>query len=156
MQVALVGLGVMGKNLALNLIEKGITLVAYDKNPHAGEELISCAKSQGMADKLHIVSDLGDMVRRLEAPRSILLLVPAGELVDTVCNELVNAGVECDDIIVDCGNSNYKDGITRKLKYQNKFEFATMGISGGAEGARHGPAMTVSYTHLTLPTICSV
>ncbi|MDO6545918.1 NADP-dependent phosphogluconate dehydrogenase [Pseudoalteromonas carrageenovora] len=144
MQVALVGLGVMGKNLALNLIEKGITLVAYDKNPHAGEELLSCAKSQGMADRLHIVSDLRDMVRRLEAPRSILLLVPAGELVDAVCNELVEAGVECNDIIVDCGNSNYKDGITRKLKYQNKFEFATMGISGGAEGARHGPAMMAS------------
>ncbi|WP_405600546.1 MULTISPECIES: NADP-dependent phosphogluconate dehydrogenase [unclassified Pseudoalteromonas] len=144
MQVALVGLGVMGKNLALNLIEKGITLVAYDKNPNAGEELLSCAKSQGMADRLHIVSDLRDMVQRLEAPRSILLLVPAGELVDTVCNELVDAGVDCNDMIVDCGNSNYKDGITRKLKYQNKFEFATMGISGGAEGARHGPAMMAS------------
>ncbi|WP_409425347.1 NADP-dependent phosphogluconate dehydrogenase [Pseudoalteromonas sp. RW-H-Ap-1] len=144
MQVALVGLGVMGKNLALNLIEKGITLVAYDKNPHAGEELLSCAKSQGMADRLHIVSDLRDMVRRLEAPRSILLLVPAGELVDAVCNELIEAGVQCSDIIVDCGNSNYKDGINRKLKYQNKFEFATMGISGGAEGARHGPAMMAS------------
>jgi 6-phosphogluconate dehydrogenase len=144
MQVALVGLGVMGKNLALNLIEKGITLVAYDKNPNAGEELLSCAKSQGMAEKLHIVSDFRDMVRRLEAPRSILLLVPAGELVDAVCSELVEAGVECNDIIVDCGNSNYKDGITRKLKYQNKFEFATMGISGGAEGARHGPAMMAS------------
>ena len=134
----------MGKNLALNLIEKGITLVAYDKNPNAGEELLSCAKSQGMADKLHIVSDLGDMVRRLEAPRSILLLVPAGELVDAVCNELIEAGVQCSDIIVDCGNSNYKDGINRKLKYQDKFEFATMGISGGAEGARHGPAMMAS------------
>ena len=144
MQVALVGLGVMGKNLALNLIEKGITLVAYDKNPNAGEELLSCAKSQGIADKLHIVSDLGDMVRRLEAPRSILLLVPAGELVDAVCNELIEAGVQCSDIIVDCGNSNYKDGINRKLKYQDKFEFATMGISGGAEGARHGPAMMAS------------
>ncbi|MCQ8876652.1 NADP-dependent phosphogluconate dehydrogenase [Pseudoalteromonas shioyasakiensis] len=144
MQVALVGLGVMGKNLALNLIEKGLTLVAYDKNPDAGEELLSCAKSQGMAERLHIVSDLNDMVKRLTAPRSILLLVPAGELVDKVCTELVEAGVECDDIIVDCGNSNYKDGITRKLKYQNKFEFATMGISGGAEGARHGPAMMAS------------
>lgn len=144
MQVALVGLGVMGKNLALNLIEKGITLVAYDKNPNAGEELLSCAKSQGMADKLHIVSDLADMVRRLETPRSILLLVPAGDLVDIVCNQLIDAGVQCTDIIVDCGNSNYKDGITRKLKYQDKFEFATMGISGGAEGARHGPAMMAS------------
>ncbi|MDN3377878.1 MULTISPECIES: NADP-dependent phosphogluconate dehydrogenase [unclassified Pseudoalteromonas] len=144
MQVALVGLGVMGKNLALNLIEKGLTLVAYDKNPDAGEELLSCAKSQGMADRLHIVSDLNDMVKRLTAPRSILLLVPAGELVDKVCTELVEAGVDCNDIIVDCGNSNYKDGITRKLKYQNKFEFATMGISGGAEGARHGPAMMAS------------
>ncbi|BED89025.1 MULTISPECIES: NADP-dependent phosphogluconate dehydrogenase [unclassified Pseudoalteromonas] len=144
MQVALVGLGVMGKNIALNMIEKGITLVAYDKNPHAGEELLSCAKSQGMADRLHIVSDLGDMVRRLETPRSILLLVPAGELVDAVCNELIEAGVQCNDMIVDCGNSNYKDGINRKLKYQNKFEFATMGISGGAEGARHGPAMMAS------------
>ncbi len=144
MQVALVGLGAMGKNLAPNLMEKGITLVAYDKNPNAGEELLSCAKSQGMADKLHIVSDLGDMVRRLETPRSILLLVPAGELVDAVCNELIEAGVQCSDIIVDCGNSNYKDGINRKLKYQDKFEFATMGISGGAEGARHGPAMMAS------------
>jgi 6-phosphogluconate dehydrogenase len=90
------------------------------------------------------VSDLNDMVRRLEPPRSILLLVPAGELVDKVCTELAEAGVDCDDIIVDCGNSNYKDGISRKLKYQNKFEFATMGISGGAEGARHGPAMMAS------------
>ncbi|NMM42203.1 NADP-dependent phosphogluconate dehydrogenase [Pseudoalteromonas arctica] len=144
MQVALVGLGVMGKNLALNLIEQGMTLVAYDKNPDAGEELLSCAKSQGMADRLHIVSDLGDMVKRLTPPRSVLLLVPAGELVDKVCNELVEAGVDCNDIIVDCGNSNYKDGISRKLKYQNKFEFATMGISGGAEGARHGPAMMAS------------
>ncbi len=90
------------------------------------------------------MSDLNDMVRRLEPPRSILLLVPAGELVDKVCTELAEAGVDCDDIIVDCGNSNYKDGISRKLKYQNKFEFATMGISGGAEGARHGPAMMAS------------
>jgi 6-phosphogluconate dehydrogenase len=65
-------------------------------------------------------------------------------LVDKVCTELAEAGVDCDDIIVDCGNSNYKDGISRKLKYQNKFEFATMGISGGAEGARHGPAMMAS------------
>jgi 6-phosphogluconate dehydrogenase len=144
MQVALVGLGVMGKNLALNLIEKGLTLVAYDKNPDAGAELLSCAKALGLADRLHIVSDLNDMVRRLEPPRSILLLVPAGELVDKVCTELAEAGVDCDDIIVDCGNSNYKDGISRKLKYQNKFEFATMGISGGAEGARHGPAMMAS------------
>lgn len=144
MQVALVGLGVMGKNLALNLIEKGLTLVAYDKNPDAGAELLSCAKALGLADRLHIVSDLNDMVRRLEPPRSILLLVPAGELVDKVCTELAEAGVDCNDIIVDCGNSNYKDGISRKLKYQNKFEFATMGISGGAEGARHGPAMMAS------------
>ncbi|MEC8206593.1 MAG: NADP-dependent phosphogluconate dehydrogenase, partial [Pseudomonadota bacterium] len=144
MQVALVGLGVMGKNLALNLIEKGLTLVAYDKNTDAGAELLSCAKALGLADRLHIVSDLNDMVRRLEPPRSILLLVPAGELVDKVCTELAEAGVDCDDIIVDCGNSNYKDGISRKLKYQNKFEFATMGISGGAEGARHGPAMMAS------------
>ncbi|KID56969.1 6-phosphogluconate dehydrogenase [Pseudoalteromonas luteoviolacea] len=144
MQVALVGLGVMGKNLALNLIEKGMTLVAYDKNPDAGAELISCAQSLGVEERLHIVSDLGDMVRRLEPPRSVLLLVPAGELVDSVCNELIEAGVSKGDIIVDCGNSNYKDGIARKLKYQNKFEFATMGISGGAEGARHGPAMMAS------------
>jgi 6-phosphogluconate dehydrogenase len=144
MQVALVGLGVMGKNLALNLIEKGVTLVAYDKNPDAGEDLLRLAKSEGTAERLHIVSDIGDMVRRLEAPRSILLLVPAGELVDRVCLELVEAGVEINDMIIDCGNSNYKDGISRKLKYQNKFEFATMGISGGAEGARHGPAMMAS------------
>ena len=144
MQVALVGLGVMGKNLALNLIEQGLTLVAYDKNPDAGAELISCAQSLGLAERLHIVSDLGDMIRRLETPRSILLLVPAGELVDRVCSDLVEAGVDKDDIIIDCGNSNYKDGIARKLQYQNKFEFATMGISGGAEGARHGPAMMAS------------
>jgi 6-phosphogluconate dehydrogenase len=144
MQVALVGLGVMGKNLALNLIEQGLTLVAYDRNPDAGAELLSCAQSLGLAERLHIVSDLGDMIRRLETPRSILLLVPAGELVDRVCSDLVEAGVDKDDIIIDCGNSNYKDGIARKLKYQNKFEFATMGISGGAEGARHGPAMMAS------------
>ncbi len=144
MQVALVGLGVMGKNLALNLIEKGLTLVAYDNNPDAGEELLSLAKKEGFAERLHVVSELRDMISRLDTPRSILLLVPAGELVDRVCMDLIEAGVEVDDIIIDCGNSNYKDGIARKLKYQNKFEFATMGISGGAEGARHGPAMMAS------------
>jgi 6-phosphogluconate dehydrogenase len=108
MQVALVGLGVMGKNLALNLVEQGMTLVAYDKNPDAGAELLSCAQSLGIAERLHIVSDLADMVKRLDTPRSVLLLVPAGELVDKVCQDLIEAGVEKGDIIVDCGNSNYK------------------------------------------------
>ncbi len=144
MQLALIGLGVMGKNLALNLVENGVELVAYDKNPDAGEELLAQAKRQNLTDNLTIVSELPELIRAMKAPRSILLLVPAGELVDKVCQDLIEAGIEPNDMIVDCGNSNYKDGVARKLKYQNNFEFATMGISGGAEGARHGPAMMAS------------
>lgn len=144
MQIALIGLGVMGKNLALNLLEQGVQLVAYDKNPQAGQTLLQLADSLKHKVQLDVVESLDELMAKMTPPRSILLLVPAGELVDRVCNDLIHAGIDYNDLIVDCGNSNYRDGTARKLKYQNRFEFSTMGISGGAEGARHGPAMMAS------------
>lgn len=107
----------MGKNFVFNLIEKGLILVVYDKNLDVGVELLSCVKVLGLVDCLYIVFDLNDMVRCLELFCLILFLVFVGELVDKVCIEFVEVGVDSDDIIVDCGNSNYKDGISCKFKY---------------------------------------
>mgnify|MGYP002684379240 CR=1 FL=1 len=100
-------------------------------------------------------SELKQFIERLETPRNIILLVPAGKIVDFVLQDLKTYWGE-NDVIVDCGNSHFTDTQRRLDELANsKVHFMGMGISGGEAGARYG-ASTVSYTHLTLPTIYSV
>ncbi|KAM0676593.1 phosphogluconate dehydrogenase (decarboxylating) gnd1 [Binucleata daphniae] len=138
MDLALVGLGVMGQNLALN-ITKTHKLAIYNRTADKTNEI--CQKIQmikpGYAKACYTMEDL---VHNIKSPKIILVLVQSGEAVDNVVHQLLSL-VTKNDVIVDLGNSHYKDTIRRCEEYKNKFLFVGCGISGGEYGARHGPSI---------------
>ncbi len=136
-QVGLIGLGVMGENLALNIEEKGFTVAVYnrtvsrvdaflERNP--GKRLIGCRRPE-------------ELVGALERPRRILLMVKAGPPVDEQL-ALLRPLLEPGDIVVDAGNSWFLDTERRvREAAEAGLRFVGMGVSGGEEGARHGPSL---------------
>ena len=135
---AMVGLGVMGSNLMLNMADKGFAAIGYDKDP-VKTSLFEKSATPGTIVKG--VNSLAAMVSLLMKPRKIMMLVPAGPAVDSVISELTPL-LEKDDIVIDGGNSHYTDTLRRigALKDQG-FHFMGIGISGGEEGARRGPSI---------------
>lgn len=133
----MVGLGTMGRNLLLNMADNGFTVTGYDKS----EKMLQKLEEEGKAHHLKGFSAIEDFVNSLQSPRTIILLVPAGAIVDSVILELqplLNEG----DIIIDSGNSYFADTNRRYLELKEKgIHFFGMGISGGEEGARFGPSM---------------
>lgn len=135
--VAVVGLGVMGANLAQNFARHGYRVAGVDPDPKAGERLVAAAPE---AD-FFVGTELAPMVAKLERPRRIILLVPAGPIVDAVLDDL-DPLLEEDDIVVDGGNSLYTDTDRRAARAETRpWRFVGMGVSGGAEGALNGPSM---------------
>ncbi len=134
----MVGLGVMGSNLLLNMADHGFSVIGYDLKPERGQALEAAAKDGAIAKG---VSDLSQMMTALKKPRKIMMLVPAGPPVDAVINSLLPF-LESGDIVIDGGNSYYKDTLKRVVSLQEKgFHFFGMGVSGGELGARLGPSM---------------
>src|SRR5436305_1301474 len=82
-----------------------------------------------------------DLVGAIKRPRKFIILVKAGPAVDAVTKELIDAGINTDDIVVDCGNSLWTDTIRRERDYADKCKFFGSGVSGGEVGARFGPSM---------------
>ncbi|WP_010284827.1 phosphogluconate dehydrogenase (NAD(+)-dependent, decarboxylating) [Bacillus timonensis] len=129
MKVGLVGLGKMGLNLGQNLIDNKHEVVAYDVNPSAVEEM----KKYGAAG----VSSYKELVESLEKPRIIWIMVPQS-VVDSVIDE-VAPFLDKDDIVIDAGNSHYKQSLVRYNDLKNiGVRFMDAGTSGGMEGARNG------------------
>lgn len=130
MEIGLVGLGKMGFNLALNLRDHGYQVVGFDRDQLKAQELDQAG--------LTGVTSLEKLVTTLKKRRVIWLMVPAGELVDEVITGLLPLLTE-QDILIDGGNSNYKDTLRRYdyLKEKN-IDFADVGTSGGISGARTG------------------
>ncbi|OGE27637.1 6-phosphogluconate dehydrogenase (decarboxylating) [Candidatus Daviesbacteria bacterium RIFCSPHIGHO2_02_FULL_39_41] len=130
MKIGFIGLGRMGKNMVLNLREKGIDVVAWNRTPNE----IANAKN------------LDDLISKLKAPRIIWLMVTAGEAVDQMLNKLVDK-LEAGDLVIDGGNSFYKDTLRRSEILSKKgIHFMDVGTSGGIEGARHGACMMIGGT----------
>ncbi|MED3952996.1 decarboxylating 6-phosphogluconate dehydrogenase [Priestia aryabhattai] len=129
MKVGLVGLGKMGINLGQNLLDQRHDVVAFDVNSNAVEQM----KGYGASG----VSSLQELVRSLETPRVVWLMVPH-TVVDSVISEVTPLLAE-GDIVIEAGNSHYKESIRRynELK-ENKIHFMDVGTSGGMEGARNG------------------
>lgn len=126
MQIGVIGLGKMGRNLALNITGHGHEVIGYD--------------SQAVSEEagFQTVSSLKELALALEAPRTIWLMVPSGDITESVIDELVPLLAEGDSII-DGGNSNYKDSIRRAEQLrQHSLYFFDCGTSGGTEGARRG------------------
>ncbi len=130
MKIGMVGLGKMGFNLTLNLLDHGHEVVAYD----TASERIESAANHG-ATGAHSLSEL---VQSLGERRVIWLMVPAGNAVDTLINQLIPL-LKKGDITIDGGNSNYKDTLRRYGKLDALgIDFVDVGTSGGISGARDG------------------
>lgn len=130
MQIGFVGLGKMGFNLVQNLVQHQHQVVAYDID----NQLVTKIKDEGATG----VTSLAELVGVLDKPRAIWLMIPAGPLVDAVLTEL-KPHLDADDLVIDGGNSNYKDSIRRAedLKKQG-VHYLDCGTSGGTSGARNG------------------
>jgi 6-phosphogluconate dehydrogenase len=136
-ELGMVGLGVMGRNLLLNMAEHGFPVAGFDQDPAKVEAL----RTEGQGMDLAPAQDLASMLALLRTPRAVMLLVPAGAPVDAVIGELV-ALLQPGDLIIDGGNSHFKDTDRRAAELAGKgLGFLGMGISGGEEGARRGPSL---------------
>ena len=134
----LIGLGVMGRNFILNVADNGFTAFGYDLDKDKVSALI---EEGGDKDKVNASSEVDVFVRSLSSPRKIMLLVPAGKIVDNVIESLLPL-LDKGDIIIDGGNSFYTDTDRRESYLSDKgIHFFGAGVSGGAKGARIGPSI---------------
>lgn len=130
MQIGMVGLGKMGYQLSLNLMEKGYQVCAFDVNKEAVQN-ISNEGAQG-------TTTLKELVSKMDRPRKLWLMVPAGDITEQVFQELLPL-LDRNDIVIDGGNAHYKDSLRRYDQSREKgVYFLDCGTSGGVEGARHG------------------
>ena len=144
--VGFIGLGVMGANLALNLADNGFMVACFDLD-HTKVEQVLQQDSEERGDRpprLVGCQSYTALLARLKAPHLIIMSVPAGDAVDHVCQHLVDAGIQADDIVVDTGNSLWTDSVTREARYQGKFIFFSTAVSGGEVGARFGASLMPS------------
>jgi 6-phosphogluconate dehydrogenase len=136
--IGLVGLGVMGKNLVLNMADHGFSIAVYNRTIEKTREFVE--KEIGSRD-IRGGFTLQEFINLLRKPRAILILVKAGPPVDAVIEEL-RPYLERGDLIIDGGNSHFRDTDRRGKSLAEKgFLYMGMGISGGEDGARHGPSM---------------
>lgn len=134
-ELGFIGLGRMGENMVLNLLSKKYKVVAYNRSPQPTKKLAKRGAVPAFS--------LDEVVSKLKTPRVLWLMIPAGKPVDQTINELIPL-VKKGDIIIDGGNSLYKDSIRRfKALKKRGISFLDCGTSGGMEGARHGACMMI-------------
>jgi 6-phosphogluconate dehydrogenase len=135
--IGMVGLGVMGRNLVLNMADHGCSVAGYDKDSNQVEALRKESDERNICGAKNIL----EFIERLRKPRAIMMLVPAGAPVDGVINDLL-PHLDRGDLIIDAGNSYFKDTDVRGRNLTTKgIQSLGVGVSGGEEGARHGPSI---------------
>lgn len=136
-ELGMVGLGVMGCNLLLNMSDNGYSVAGYDTDQSKADAL----NKQSEGREIMGTTDIKEFVASLKKPRSIMMLVPAGAPVDAVIKDLL-PHLDKGDLIIDAGNSYFKDTDVRERELAKQgIDFIGVGVSGGEEGARHGPSM---------------
>ncbi len=136
-QIGVVGLAVMGKNLALNIESRGFTVGVYNRHRNRTDEMMKDHSDK----KLMPSYTIKDFVDSLEKPRRILLMVKAGGPTDAVIDELLPL-LDKGDVLIDGGNTNFHDTMERNAKLDKSgINFIGMGVSGGELGALHGPSL---------------
>ncbi len=134
MQIGMIGLGRMGANMVRRLLRGGQQCVVFDRSPKAVEEVVK--------EKAIAASSLADLVKRLEKPRAVWLMVPAA-VVDTMIADLL-PHLEADDVLIDGGNSYYVDDIRRAKELATKrITYVDVGTSGGVWGVDRGYCMMI-------------
>lgn len=143
-RIGLVGLAVMGANLALNIAEKGFRISVHNRSTDKIDDLIAGAGA--LSEKIVGCPTPEDMVQSLRRPRAIVIMVKAGDPVDAVIQQFLPL-LEDGDFLIDAGNANFHDTRRRLKELEGTgIGFIGMGVSGGEEGARHGPAIMVGGT----------
>ncbi len=136
--VGLIGLGVMGQNLALNLSDHGYGVIVHDREGAVLEQYLSTLPAQS---RIRAAATLGDLLDGLTRPRRIIVLIKAGAHVDTLLDDLARV-LDDGDIVVDLGNSHYLDSERRCARLKEcGLRFVGSGISGGEQGARSGASL---------------
>jgi len=136
----IVGLGVMGANLALNIAEKGFKVAVFNRTYATSQKFLEAHHSAPFSSNLSIHETMKDFVASIKAPRKVFILVQAGAATDATIQQLRDV-MEPNDVIVDTGNAHFKDQGRRAAELEAAgLRFLGMGISGGEEGARKGPA----------------
>ncbi len=137
----IIGLGVMGKSLALNILDHKFSLSVYNRTSANEENVISDFIAKNTTKNVAGFTNLPEFIHSLSLPRKILIMVKAGEVVDTITNQLLPLLSE-NDSIIDGGNSHFKDTLRRSGFFKKHgIHFFGLGISGGEEGARKGPSL---------------
>ncbi|MGW6665987.1 MULTISPECIES: decarboxylating NADP(+)-dependent phosphogluconate dehydrogenase [Peribacillus] len=135
--IGVIGLGVMGSNIALNMASKGEQVAVYNYTRDLTDQLVAELDGQS----IHPYYEIQDFVQSLETPRKIFLMVTAGKPIDSVITSLL-PHLESGDIIMDGGNSHYEDTERRYDELKSKgFSYVGIGISGGEVGALKGPSI---------------
>jgi 6-phosphogluconate dehydrogenase len=142
--IGLVGLGVMGANLALNMAEKGYRVAVYNRTGSKTDEFM--AHAGNLAPRLTPCATLKDLAAAIEPPRPVVIMVQAGPAVDETADALAGDLVR-GDMLIDAGNANFRDTRRRAAQYEQQgLQFLGVGVSGGEEGARHGPSIMAGGT----------
>ncbi|MDQ3397750.1 MAG: decarboxylating NADP(+)-dependent phosphogluconate dehydrogenase [Deinococcota bacterium] len=136
--IGLIGLAVMGQNLVLNMADHGFTVAVFNRTVAKVDAFINREAAGSSVIGTHSVAEL---VGTLQRPRRVMLMVRAGQAVDDFIESLLTY-LEPGDIIIDGGNANYPDTVRRSAYVESKgLLYIGTGVSGGEEGARHGPSI---------------
>jgi 6-phosphogluconate dehydrogenase len=139
--IGLIGLAVMGQNLALNIADHGYTVAVFNRTTSKMTDFIArCEAEEPSKERVLGYKRLGDFIKSIKRPRKVIIMVQAGRGTDAVIDQLV-AAMDKGDIIIDGGNANWNDTIRREKDCRARgFEFIGTGVSGGETGARFGPS----------------
>lgn len=136
--LGIIGMGVMGRNLAANFADHGFRVACHDSNPETLDRVGADTEHAGNCTK---ATDPGAFVAALRRPRILLAMVPAGNPVDAVLETFLPR-LATGDIIIDGGNSHFRDTCMREQQCANRgIHFIGLGVSGGSDGARKGPCL---------------
>ena len=136
--IGVTGMAVMGSNLARNLARNGFKVAIHNRSAAKTEKVV---KEHGEEGEFFPAESMADFVNALSAPRVAIIMVKAGPATDAVIDELASL-MDPGDIIVDCGNSNWRDTVRREAAIRERgLHFVGSGVSGGEEGALNGPSI---------------
>jgi len=151
--IGLIGLAVMGENLVLNMESKGFTVAVYNRTTAKVDEFVN---GRGKGKKFIGTHSIEDLCKNLKKPRKVMIMVKAGDPVDQTIRQIIPF-LEKGDIIIDGGNSHYPDSNRRMRDLEEKgFLFVGTGVSGGEEGALHGPSMMPGGSKAAWPAVKNI